>query len=111
MTRKPDPFEGAPCRSEEHTTWMRANRASKFDFRIDGEDDTRRNKRHHEMLRECRKCPATAHTACRELHDQLAATSESRVPGIWGGKVYADRTECEPIGDDNALIRRDELAA
>ncbi len=114
-SRKPDPFEGAPCRAPQEWEWARQHRASRWDFRIDSEDDHRRALRHEAVKRECLKCPSSARAACQERHDRLVFETGGRVPGIWAGTVYADRIESERTpgddDDDGALISRSELAA
>ncbi|MFC4128870.1 WhiB family transcriptional regulator [Nocardia rhizosphaerae] len=90
---KPDPFAGAPCRSPEHTAWIREHRASQWDYYIDGETKDQSIARRRRSVGICFSCPARQ--ACREKQEQLDAS------GIWGGRVFPDKPEhlAEQSGD------------
>ncbi|MGY1946632.1 hypothetical protein [Nocardia asiatica] len=112
MSRRPDPFAGAKCRSDEHWQWMREHRGSQWDYRVDNETVADRWIRHRRSKGLCAACPDTARNACRELHDELTGHYNDRVPGIWAGVVYADRDpEKEPATKTLPLYTRQELAA
>ncbi|WP_200881218.1 WhiB family transcriptional regulator [Nocardia otitidiscaviarum] len=91
MKRRDDPWADAKCREPQHQEWMRAHRASMWDWRIDCETQAQQKARHFKATGICYSCPLRAQ--CRELHDALAAVSPFRVSGIWGGKPFADRDD------------------
>lgn len=82
---KKDPFEGAPCRSDEHQAWIREHRASKWDYYIDGESKPESINRRRRSVGICFSCPARQ--ACRDRQAELDAS------GIWGGRVFPDKPE------------------
>jgi hypothetical protein len=112
LSRRPDPFAGAKCRSDEHDKWMREHRASQWDYRVEGESVIDRAERHRRSKGLCAACPEKVQKACRDLHAELTNHYNDRVPGIWAGVVYVDRDpEKEPAVNLLALYTRQELAA
>lgn len=109
--RRPDLFEGAPCRTVEHLAWMRKHRGSKWDYKVGDETDRQADTRRNWAKGQCLACPETAQNHCRALHDALSRATSIRVSGIWGGVIHPDQEPKPEIPGQRALPYDDDMAA
>ncbi|MFD3594322.1 hypothetical protein ACFWU5_16485 [Nocardia sp. NPDC058640] len=82
----------AICAQPEHETWARKHRASMWDYHIEGETKQDSISRRRRAVGLCATCPVRA--ACNRKHKALGDGTDggAHVPGIWGGRVFADKT-------------------
>ncbi|MGX1809726.1 hypothetical protein ACWIGI_28730 [Nocardia sp. NPDC055321] len=92
MSRR-DPWAEAVCRQQRYWDWARQHRASMWDWHVEGELPTAKSIRHQKARWQCFNCPLRQE--CLDLHDELAASTSMRVPGIWGGRIFADQSDID----------------
>ncbi|WP_306365355.1 hypothetical protein [Nocardia sp. CC227C] len=97
--RAHDPWDGAKCREPQWWEWARQHRGSYWDAKVDGETAAQQKDRHFKATGICFSCDLRA--ACRERHEQLTHATGERVPGVWGGKVFA---EYSPANDNTDYL-------
>jgi hypothetical protein len=110
MTKRDDPFAEAVCRQDVYKDWSRQNRASMWDYYVDGETADQKNARHRKVRGLCFACKLRP--LCRETHDAYVAVIGYQT-GIWAGKVFPDKDiPPEPATVHSlALYRREDFAA
>lgn len=84
-----DAWAEAVCRQPQYEAWMRRQRASMWDYHVEGETPQAKEKRHFRAKGLCFSCPLRRE--CLARHDELVAAKGERVSGIWGGRLYVDR--------------------
>ncbi|MFE5290392.1 WhiB family transcriptional regulator [Nocardia sp. NPDC056611] len=84
-----DKWADAVCRQERYETWMRHRRASMWDWHVEGETPEQKQERHRKVRNLCFSCPLRVE--CLARHDELVRAKGERVPGVWGGRIHADR--------------------
>lgn len=98
----------AICAQPVYEKWARENRASMWDYSVEGENDREAAKRRRVAVGLCAGCEVR--TACEKRHEALTETEDgARVPGVWGGRVYAEKAPRSYYAGNRGLF--DEEAA